>query len=411
MEGLYSRLLSRCNSCCCMSSIGSSLRRLTSTQLTGIAAQFMFAAPSLAASFVLARWSNVKLVGDLSVAFGVTSAITTAASFNLTQALALWGFRDFSELDYWANRVYWSIIAALIAALAAYVLHLNGLIALTAILVKFTDGGADLRLGLGIVHHGPAIAMQHFLRWSAARFAVLSIVTAVAITAGIEGATALLLGAAAQFILMQAWRETRAITVSRQTIRASAGLARRYVFLSTSAASSGLLVTSPRLAAKYVLPPADLGFYGIAFMATTFVGMSFNLVWYNVAATNRVAGTAAAWREFFRTGWWLAILLALGLWFTTPLVAVIYGITDPRFTTIFRGAGLAFVVFYFVMCITNLLKTSAMRPLETSAYLTACALLFGITVLTQSVNLGILGGAAVLATFVFLGMRNATGRV
>jgi hypothetical protein len=386
------------------------LRHLTVAQVTGIAAQFAFAAPSLVASLVLARFADLTLVGDLAVAFGLSGAVSAAASFNLSQALALWGLQEFSEADYWVNRILSSAAATLVTGALAALLQVSGVIVLVAVLVKMADGGADLHLGLDIVRANPAVAMRRFLRWSLWRLAVFASATAAAVALGLSGANALVVGAATQFVLMQPWRGTRTFTLTRGSLAAAARLGKRYAFLSASSASSGALVTAPRLAAKYIVSPALLGYYGIACMAMTLAGMSFNLVWYNVASANRLHGIGAAWREFGRTGAGLGLLLAFGTWAATPLVAAIYGISDPAFMRIFPAVGVAFVIFYCVMCITNLLKTSSWRLLETSAYLAALCVLSGIAALTQSVVAGILGAAVTLAAFVHFGLRDARQR-
>jgi hypothetical protein len=142
-------------------------------------------------------------------------------------------------------------------------------------------------------------------------------------------------------------------------------------------------------------------------MATTFIGMSFNLSWYHMASTTRQHGPRVAIRHYLREGSVLAVVLAAGIVITAPLVARIYAITDERFYRIFILVGIGFVVFYFFLCLANMLKTSSLRLLEASAYLTAAIVLAGVTLPTRSLLAGMLCASGVLAIFVVLGVNGA----
>ena len=376
-------------------------------QASGVSALVLFGAPSLVASFVIARWSELALVADLAAAFGLTATVFTAASFNLAQALALWGVRDHVDEDFWLNRVTGSTVGAVLALSILLLAHVDARIALLAVLVKLTDAGADLRLGFDTLQHDLHFGMSRLLRWSIQRIAVFGVTTAIALAIHEDGVDALLWGAIVQLCCMQVWRAIPRVGVTRERLAAAIRLGRLTAHLSVATTMCALLVTTPRLVSKYICSKRELGLYGITFMATTFIGMSFNLSWYRMASTTRQHGVEVALRHYLREGSLLAVALAASLVVSAPLVARIYAIADVRFYRIFIVVGVGFVIFYFFLCLANMLKTSSFRLLEASAYLTAAVVLAGLTLPTRSLLTGMLCASGVLAIFVVLGVSGA----
>lgn len=381
--------------------------RATIRHASGVGALLLFGAPSLVASFVLARWSALSLVADLAAAFGLTSTVFTAASFNLAQALALWGVREHVEDDFWMNRIVSSSIGALIVLLLMLVVRLDPRITVVAILVKLTDASADLRCGLDTLKHSTDIAMRRLLLWSVLRIIIFAIAIAIMLYLGYDGVDALLAGAVAQLVLMQTWRDIPCVRVNAGTIAAALRLARLTAHLSVATTMCALLVTTPRIVTKQICSERDLGLYGITFMATTFIGMSFNLSWFRMASTTRQHGSVTALRNFLREGTVLALVLICCVLLAAPLIASIYGIPDNgRFYRIFATVGSVFVVFYFFLCVANMLKTSRVRLLEACAYLAAALTVASVTLLTRSLVTAMLFASGVLAAFVLFGVKD-----
>ena len=391
-----------------MSDVALRAGRATVRHASGVGALLLFGAPSLVASFVLARWSALSLIGDLAAAFGLTSTMFTAASFNLAQALALWGIREHVEEDFWMNRLVSSSIAALIVLVLMVAVRLDPRITVVAILVKFTDASADLRCGFDTLRHDTDTAMRRLLAWSVLRIVIFCAAIAVTIFLGYDGVDALLAGAVAQLVLMQTWRDIPRVRVSRGAIVAALRLARLTAHLSIATTMCALLVTMPRIVTKQICSERDLGLYGVTFMATTFIGMSFNLSWFRMASTTRELGSLTAMRHFLREGTALAIALVFCILLAAPLVAGLYGISDSaRFYRIFATVGTVFVVFYYFLCVANMLKTSSARLLEAAAYLTAAVVVAGVTLTTRSVAAAMLSASMVLAAFVLFGVKDA----
>ena len=77
-----------------------------------------------------------------------------------------------------------------------------------------------------------------------------------------------------------------------------------------------------------------------------------------------------------------------------------------QFGRVFVSVGSVLILLYFAMALANLLKTARLRLLEASAYVVTAAALYGAAMLTHSLMIGILVGAAVLVGFVIGGVRN-----
>jgi hypothetical protein len=383
--------------------------RVASSQGTGIAAQIAFGAPSIAASLVLARFDALRLVADLALAFGLASTVFTAASFNLSQYLALWGLRHHAAGTLWRNRLVAASLAMLAVAGLLWAMGAAPAMIALATLVKGTDAFAELRLGLAIHDAGAGIAMRQLLRWSVLRLAVMALAVGIALAAGMTGRHALLAGAAAQALTGVPWRTLGEAVRGPGRWSAAYDVARETWPLSVAATACGLLTTAPRLLAERVASADDLGYFGIVFMASTLIGMSFNVAWYRLAALFREQGRAHAVRRYLRAGGLLAGAVYLGLLLGTPLVARVYGITDARFGRLFPAASGVFVLFYFAMSLANLLKTSRIRFLEAATYVIAAVGLAGAGVATSSLLAGVATATAVLVVVTLLGLRTPDG--
>jgi hypothetical protein len=372
----------------------------------GVSALVLMGAPSLVASFVLARWSRLALVADLAAIFALASTVFTAASFNLAQALTLWGVRDQHEDDFWLNRIVASLGAALLVLAVALVIRLDARIVVLAVLVKLTDAGVDLRFGLDTLRNTTEFATQRLLKWASARIAIFTVVTAAGLARGFDGVDALVLGAVVQLLAMQPWGDIPRARITRASATSAWRVARLTAHLSVSTTLCALLVSTPRIVTTYIASPRDLGFYGVTFMATTFIGMSFSLSWFRLASATRTNGSVAAIRHFGREGAALAVVLTACVLVSAPLIARIYAITDPRFYRIFPRVGVAFVIFYFFLCLANMLKTSSHKLLEASAYLTAAVVAAALTLGTHSLNAALVAASVTLATFTFFGVKD-----
>lgn len=379
--------------------------RLALRHVEGIGAQVAFGAPSLLASLVLARWSALVLVSDLTVAFGLASALSTAAWFNLAHALALWGLREEREEDFWCNRIVFSLAAATLTVGLLLTLGIAWRIVLLAVFVKLADAAADLRLGLDLLRETSDRAMRRLLGWSLFRLAAFAGPAALALAAGWEGSRALLLGAGVQLAATLVGHPVPLAAVTRGRLTVAMRLARRTAHFSVAATASGLLVTAPRLVSRALGTGDELGFYAVAFVASTFIGMAFNVVWYRLASATRRDGPLAALQSFAREGTVLALLMAGGLWLVAPVVAWTYGIDDPRFIRIFTLIGCAFVLLSLVQCAANLLKLSQARFLETAAYASAAVTLVAVALTTGRLVLGMVAAGVAMAAVVTVGVQ------
>lgn len=381
-------------------------RRVVQDQIVGVAAQVAFGAPALVASLVLARFAEIRLVADLAVAFGLTSTVFIAASFNLAQYLALWGERGFAIPVFWLNRLLSSLAGAVIA-LALLGWHgTDAHIAMLAVLLKFADASADLSFGLRLLHVEPGESMRGLLRWSALRLAIFCAGIAFGLWYGMGAVEALLLGGVLQFAVMMPWRTVSGERIGSSVVRSAVSLGRGAAHLAVAGTASGILVTTPRLLASSVVPAAELGYYGTIFIASTLIGMSFNVAWYRLAAATRDSDPLGAIRAFLVEGVVLGAFLVLGLWLSVPLVAVVFDVPGGEFGRVFVSVGSVLILLYFAMALANLLKTARLRLLEATAYVVTAAALYGAAMFTHSLTTGILVGAAVLVGFVIGGVRN-----
>lgn len=386
------------------SSRSSSARAAAVNQLVGVTAQVSFGAPAIIASLVLARFADIRLVADLALAFALTSTVFVAASFNLTQALALWGERGFGLATFWLNRAGSSIVAAAVAVLALLALGTEPRIIVLSVALKLADSLADLSFGLRLLAESTTRSMSYLLAWSLKRLLWFGAVTMAGIAMGWEGATALALAGIAQGLTMSPWRSIPLRGITRSALRAAMELGRASAHLAVAGTASGLLVTMPRLMAGSVVSDDTLGYYGTVFMASTLIGMSFNVAWFRLAAATRDSDPVRAMRTFLVEGFFLVVILALGCWVSAPLVARIYNVPVVPFSAVFGPVGSVLVLLYFSMALANMLKTAELRLLESAAYLTSAVALAIAATLTQSLLIAIAVAAVVLLGFVVGGV-------
>jgi hypothetical protein len=385
-------------------------RRAGRDQILGVAAQIFYAAPSLVASLFVARWAGVSFVASLALTVGVSSTVFSASSFGLTPYLALFGVRDFSQEVFWLNRVLSSLIAMVVAALLLFAFRAPLALTAVAVLLKCSDSMADVAFGLDLLRVSPSFAIQRLFTWSARRLAIFTGVTYAAHALGQNSGTALLTGTIAQFAVMLPWHASARVMITRDRLREAIRLARSAAHLSVASTTCGVFVTTPRLLAVRVVARADLGYVGIAFIASTLIGMCFNVAWLRLADSSRLTGARRAVIAYLLEGSMLSLVLVAGLWISRPLAGRAYHVHGERFEHILMIYGSVYVFFYFVMAITNLLKLSNVRLAEARAYLVGAAVLVVLTLATGSLPIGLFGSTVALAGVVYLTMRSMSGQ-
>jgi hypothetical protein len=381
--------------------------RWSITQATGVAGQIAFGAPALFSSLVLARMGDIGLVADLALAFGALSTALAAASFGLTQHLALLGERGNSASVFWVNRVLFTLSALIVCAAGLYLSGVNLFIVALAFSVKFEDGLADLWFGLRLRDSSAEIAMRSLLRWSLARLAVFTTCVLLSLLAGVEAVLALLYGAIAQLVIAPPWVSLLdASDVTPRLLRRALALARATVHFSVASGICGALVTAPRGLAKIVLPASEHGYIGVVFLASTLIGMTYNVAWLRLAGHVQKVGLGAALRRYIGEGLIIAAVLVVGLWLCRAPVARIYGIHGPQFGRVFFHYGYAFVGFYFVVSVANLMKASVWRPMESLVYLVGLLVVFVSTSVGFSLLSAIELASLAMALTIAAGIRS-----
>ncbi len=362
----------------------------------GVLAQVLFGAPTLLASVMLARLGGVALVSELALAAGVSATLFTALSFGLRPFLAIHGIVDFAATAFWQNRLLGSLAAAIVAIGASIAMGTSASIAVAVCLLKLSDSLADLKNGFQLMAGSPRRAARILLGWSAVRLIVFLAGVAVAGVLGWTPGRMILCGAVSQGVIGLPWKEGFTHLRTAWNPGAVIALGRRAVPFSLAASACALLVTIPRGLATHLLAGEVAGYAGIAFMAGTLVGMSFNVVWIRAAVLARSGGISAVHRRLLVEGAALAILLAGGIVVSSPVVAIIFGVDDAAFRSVFTGLSLSLVLLFFAMSHANILKLSRWPIMESLGYLLTAAVLWAGAMLTRSLVAGVLAGAVVL---------------
>jgi hypothetical protein len=259
---------------------------------------------------------------------------------------------------------------------------------------------ADVAFGLDLLRVSPTFAMNRLFRWSSIRLALFVTATFAALLLGEEASAAVLTGAILQFVVMLPWRVAARLMFTRDRLRAATELAQRAAHLSVASTACGILVTTPRLLARHVVAPGDLGYVGVAFIASTLIGMCFQVAWLRLANSSRVGSPAKALVAYAAEGTALGFVLYGGLWLSRPWAARAYHIAGPRFGRVLMAYGGAYILFNFVMATANLLKLSKTRLSEARAYAVSAVALAAATMMTRSLLSGLFLATAVLAIVV-----------
>jgi len=208
-----------------------------------------------------------------------------------------------------------------------------------------------------------------------------------------------------QFVVLVHWRKAWRLFMRKDELPAAIRLGQSAAHLSLAATTCGILVTTPRLISKYVVPRDELGYIGVVFVCSTLIGMFFNVAYYRLASASRTSDPIVALRTFLVEGVAYGAVFVAGFRLSAPLVARLYSIRGDGFGDVFLHYGSAFVLFYFVMSLANLLKTSSTKLLESASYTCAATALACSALLTHSLMVGIIAASAVLFLFVVLGVQ------
>ena len=375
-------------------------------QVVGVTAQVAFAAPIVLVSIVLSREASVTLIADLALAVGIVNLIFTVLSFGLRSYLGLWGFKDFEENVFIANRAYSSIAGIAISTICLILVGTPIAIAATAILIKFADSVADIRFSLILARRQLSLALRNYLLWSLVRLALFAVSMSVALNYLQTPSEALVVGSVVQSLFAVVLSSKSTWVALRETVSGSIyRLARASSPLSIAAVSCGLLTVLPRAAIDSVYQPAERGYAGIAFIVGTFFGMAFNTLWIRTSVGFQKHGKRKAIQRFAVEGGVISLALGIALLTTKDLVAAIYGIEDSAFDATYIPIGVTLIVFFFVMSSANLLKMVEKSIHEAGVYASSAAVFWVAVVISTNMPLALIAGSLFMLSAVAVLVR------
>ena len=355
------------------------------SQLLGLGAQLIAAAPIIAMSIYMSRTVSLAAVADFALLIGVSSVVFTLGMIGLRSRLVLDRFRDFSEADYYSLRILATGAMALIILAAGLALGASPLLTLAVIFLRIGDAALDLAMAVDQVRREDRAHMYGYLNGSTFKLVMIVLALGAAEFTGwidpfVAFTLAGLIHAAYAWTLFLRRREKSGALLTFGTVRACLRLIRHSAVFAVAQIICAVLTSAPRLALPGIADRDLAGAAGAALSVSTFLGMAYFAVWLRWVprfgkdglSTRKVAMFGAEMSLGLAT--MLAVLWAIG----SPLIGAIFALTEAAHLQVALSTLMASAVFFFVMTLANLFKPTRLPWSESAVYLggIAAVLLF-----------------------------------
>lgn len=378
------------------------------SQLLGLSAQLIAAAPVIAMSIYLSRTVSLAAVADFTLLIGVSSVVFTLSMIGLRSRLVLDRFHDFSEADYYILRILASGAMALIILAAGLALGSSPLLTLAVIFLRVGDAALDLAMAIDQVRRENRAHFYGYLNGSTFKMVVIVLALGAAeLTGWIDPfaafALAGLIHATYAWTLFLRRREETSTLLASGSVRACLRLIRHSAVFAVAQIICAVLTSAPRLALPSIADRDLAGAAGAALSVSTFIGMVYFAVWLRWAPRFGQDGISSRKAAMFGVemslglATMLAVLWAIG----APVMGVIFALTGSAHLQMALSTLMASAVFFFVMTLANLFKPTQLPWSESAVYvggITAMLLVVALESAPQIPELLLAAAAGMLVT-------------
>lgn len=373
------------------------------SQVLGMGAQLIAAAPIIAMSIYLSRAVSLAAVADFALLIGASSVIFTLGMIGLRSRLVLDRFQDFAEADYYSLRMLATGAMALIILIAGIALDAPLALTLAVVFLRIGDAALDLVMAVDQVRREDRAHLYTYLNGSI--FKLVTIVFALGSAELTDSVNVFVAFAFAGLIYaIYAWaiflrrREEKGPLLGPGALHSMLCLTRHSAAFAVAQIICSVLTGAPRLALPSIADRDLAGAAGAALSVATVLGMAFFAVWLRWVPRFGKDGLSTHKAAMFgaEMSLGLAAMLAL-LWLVgAPMMAAVFALTDPAHLETARATLLASAVFFFVMTLANLFKPSQLPWAESVIYLGGIAVVLLLVAQEGAPNIPtmLLGAAA-----------------
>lgn len=356
-------------------SITSTAIRIGRSQLMGLGAQVLGAAPVIAMSVYLAHAVGLAAVADYGVLIGVSAVAFTLGMVGLRTRLVLDRFCGFAEDDYYVLRIVATVVMVPVILLSGLVLDAPLTLTLAVALMRSGDAALDLVMALDQVRRDDRVHMYGYLHGSGVKLALLLALLALTEGTGLlppltAFALASGLHAAYAWGLFLKRRESRVGLFGSGRAAGVLQLLRHSVVFAVAQIICAFLTSAPRIALT-AIPDRDLaGSAAAALSVATLIGMAYFAVWLRWVPRFGKNGLRVDSAMAFIAEMTAALMLILGaVWLAgRPAMALIYGISVPSHLDTTLWTLLSSALFFFTMTLANLFKPTRLPWAESAVY-------------------------------------------
>lgn len=394
------------------SSLANKVLQAVRSQLLGLGAQLIAAAPIIAMSIYLSRAVSLAAVADFALLIGVSSVIFTLGMIGLRSRLVLDRFRDFSEADYYSLRLLATGLMASTILIAGLALGASPLLTLAVVFLRIGDAALDLTLAVDQVRRDDRVHIYGYLNGSSFKLVMIVLTLGLAeLTGWVDPFAAFALAgvthAVFSWALFMRRRQEAGALLTSSTLRACLRLIRHSFVFAAAQIICAILTSMPRLALQGIADRDLAGATGAALSVSTLLGMAYLAIWLRWVPHFGRDGLNARNLAIFgvEVSLGLAIMLAI-LWaIGAPVMGAIFAITEPDLLEVTVATLIASAVFFFVMTLANLFKPTRLAWTESLVYLGGIVAMLLLWAMNKSPQIPAL---LLTATVGMLGVEAAT---
>lgn len=362
--------------------------RVGRSQILGVGAQVLGAAPVIVMSIYLAHGVGLAAVADYAMLIGVSAVVYTLGVLGLRTRLVLDRFRAFAEDDYYAMRIIAAALMAAVVLLMGPFFQVPLMLALAVALMRSGDAALDLVMAVDQVRRDERKHLYGYIIGSSVKLALLLGFLLIGEVSGLLSpflAFALSSGLYAAY----AWwhfvkrRESRGALFGAGRAAQLLRLLRFSVAFAIAQILCSLLTSAPRIALTSIADRELAGAAAAALSVATLIGMTYFAVWLRWLPRFGVDRLRPANVMMFIAEITAALVLVLGaIWLVgRPAMALVYGISAASHLDMTLWTLASCAIFFFFMTLANLFKPTRLPWAESAVYiggLCAIFLAFGL---------------------------------
>lgn len=346
------------------------------SQILGLSAQIIAAAPIIVISIFFARTIGLAAVADFTLLIGISSVAFTLGMIGLRSRLVLDHFRNFAEVDYFGLRVVATFAMALVILTAGLAVSAPPVLTITVMFLRIGDAALDLVMAVDQVRRKDREHMYGYLKGSVFKLVLILLALLVSELIGTISifsafACAAVLHAFYAWILLLSRRAGKKTIFGSKTLITIFRLMRHSAVFAVAQIICAVLTSAPRLALPTMADRELAGAAGVALSVSTFLGMAYFAVWLRWMPRFGKDGLNARKTILFVVEMTIGLIaMLMTLWaIGAPVVGTIFALTEPAYLEMALLTLMASAIFFFVMTLANLFKPTRLPWAESFVYL------------------------------------------